>query len=70
MYEAMRILFVRKENKNNDFIQQFLLFCVSLRRTFMDYFTDVLTTFLGLERVRCVAVYAGSESSRISSKIS
>ncbi len=26
----MRILFVCKENKNNDFIQQFLLFRVSL----------------------------------------
>ncbi len=34
----------------------------------MDYFNDVLTTFLGLECVSSVAVYAGSESSRISSK--
>ncbi len=34
----------------------------------MDYFNDILTTFLGLERGNCVAVYAGSESSRISSK--
>ncbi len=34
----------------------------------MDYFNNVLTTFLGLERVSCVAVYAGSESSWISSK--
>ncbi len=33
-YEATRTLFVRKENRNNDFIQQFLLFCVSLRCTF------------------------------------
>ncbi len=33
-------------------------------------FNDVLTTFLGLECVRLVDVYAGSESSRISSKIS
>ncbi len=31
-YESIKILFVHKENKNNDFIQQFLLFCVSLRR--------------------------------------
>ncbi len=31
---------------------------------------DVLTTFLGLERGSCVAVYAGSESSRILLKIS
>ncbi len=30
----------------------------------MGYFKDVLTTFLGLERVSCVAVYAGSESSQ------
>ncbi len=36
----------------------------------MDYFNDVLTTFLGLERGSCSAVYGGSESSRISSKIS
>ncbi len=36
----------------------------------MDYFNNVFTTFLGLERVSCIAVYAGSESSRISSKIS
>ncbi len=34
----------------------------------MDYFNDVLTTFLGLERVSCVAVYRGSESSRIHQK--
>ncbi len=27
----------------------------------MDYFNDVLTTFLGLKHVSCVAVYAGSE---------
>ncbi len=41
---------------------------------FMDYqfshFIDVLTTFLGLELVSSVAVYAGSESSWISSEIS
>ncbi len=36
----------------------------------MDYFIDVLTTFLGLERGSCVAVDAGSESIWISSKIS
>ncbi len=34
----------------------------------MDYFNDILTTFLGLEHVSCVAVYGASESSRISSK--
>ncbi len=34
-YEATRILFVHKENKNNDFIQQFLLLPVSLRCAFM-----------------------------------
>ncbi len=34
----------------------------------MDYFNDVLTTNLGLEHGSCVAVYAGSESSWISSK--
>ncbi len=32
----------------------------------MDYFNNDLTTFLGLERSSSVAVYAGSESSRIS----
>ncbi len=36
----------------------------------MDNFNDVLISFLGLERVSCVAVSAGSESSRISSKTS
>ncbi len=38
----------------------------------MDYFNNVLTTFLGLEHVRSIVVYdyGGSESSRISSKIS
>ncbi len=30
--------------------------------------SHVLTTFLGLERVSCIAVYRGSKSSRISSK--
>ncbi len=34
----------------------------------MDYFNDVLTTFLSLECGSCIAVYDGSESSRISSK--
>ncbi len=34
----------------------------------MDYFNDVLTAFLALERFSCFAVYGGSESSRISSK--
>ncbi len=38
---------MHKENKNLDFIQQFLLFRVS--------------AFLGLDRGSCVAVYAGSE---------
>ncbi len=33
-YEATRILFVRKENKNKVFIQRFLLFPVSLRPKF------------------------------------
>ncbi len=36
----------------------------------MDYFNNVLTTFLCLEHVSCIAVYPESESSRISSKIS
>ncbi len=35
----------------------------------MDYFNNVLTTFLCLERVSCIDVYGGSESSRSSSKI-
>ncbi len=36
----------------------------------MDYFNNVITAFLGLERGSCTAVYEGSESSQISSKIS
>ncbi len=35
----------------------------------MGYFNDVLTNFLGLECASCVAVYAGSGSSQISSNI-
>ncbi len=34
----------------------------------MDYFNDVLTMFLCLERGSTLAVYGGSESSRNSSK--
>ncbi len=36
----------------------------------MDYFNDVLAIFLGLDRGSSIAVYAVSESSRISSKTS
>ncbi len=36
----------------------------------MDYFNNVLTSFLGLKWVSCIAVYARSESSQISSNIS
>ncbi len=36
----------------------------------IDYFNNVLTAFLGLERGSCIAVYAESENSWISSKIS
>ncbi len=35
----------------------------------MDYFTNLLATFLDLDRVRTLAVYGGSESSQIPSKI-
>ncbi len=35
----------------------------------MDYFNNVFTTFLCLDRGRTLAVYGGSESSQISSKI-
>ncbi len=34
----------------------------------MDYFTDVLSMFLCVERDNIVAVYGGSESSQIPSK--
>ncbi len=34
----------------------------------MDYFTDLFTTFLNLDRVWTLAVYAGSESSQVPSK--
>ncbi len=36
----------------------------------MDYFTDVLAMFLCVDRGDILAVYGGSESSRISSKMS
>ncbi len=35
----------------------------------MENFNSVLTTFLGLEQVSCIAVYAGSETPWISLKI-
>ncbi len=35
----------------------------------MDYFNDVLATFLSLDRVRILGVYEGSESSRNTSKV-
>ncbi len=35
----------------------------------MDYFNDLFTVFLGLERVSCIAVYAESESFQISQNI-
>ncbi len=35
----------------------------------MDYFTDVIAMFLCPDRGRILAVYGGSESSRISSNI-
>ncbi len=71
IYEATRILFVHKENKNNKFIQQFLHkkyfhSFITLHLNYwchMDYFNDVLTTFLGLELSSCAVVYARSESS-------
>ncbi len=50
-YEATRIHFVRKENRNNDFIQRVLLLWV---------------TFMGLERGRSIDVDGGSESSQTS----
>jgi len=37
---------------------------------FSDYFNNVFTTFLGLESGNNIAVYGGSESSQISSKVS
>ncbi len=39
-------------------------------RCHVDYYKYVLTTFLSLEHVSYIAVYAGSESSQVSSKIS
>ncbi len=36
----------------------------------MDYFNNILTNFLGLERGSYIAVYGESESSQISLKIS
>ncbi len=56
-----------KENENNNFIQQFLLFHVSLFHVFMrvpqHIPNDVLTTFLWLEGFSYIAVYAISQIS-------
>ncbi len=55
------VFFVLKESSRS-----FVKLRLNLR-CHMDCFIDVLTNFLGLEGGSCVAVYAGSESSRISS---
>ncbi len=41
-----------------------------LNHCHIDYFNDVLATFLCLDHGSTLAVYGGSESSRISAKIS
>ncbi len=60
------------QNKNDDFIQQFILFRVSLNHKFMRVPrcipNNFLNTFLWLEGFSYIAVYAGSEISWISSK--
>ncbi len=68
-------IFARKENINNDFIYKKLLnkvvMFVELRLNpwcHMDYFNKVLSTFLGLECVSCVAVYADSEDFKFNQK--
>ncbi len=45
------VLFVQKKYSRSFIKLQLNPWC------HMDYFNDVLTTFLGLERVSCIAVY-------------
>ncbi len=65
--------------RRNCWIKTLFLFSLHTKRILIalynygwtpDYFTNILTTVLGLEHVSCIAVYAESESSQISSKIS
>ncbi len=58
------VFFVHKKYSRNFITLRLNLWCL------MNYFTDVLTPLLVLERFNCIAVYARSESSQISSKIS
>ncbi len=51
LYEASRILFVRKENKNNEFIKQFVL-CASPGRHFGEYQLDENCTLFYVSRTK------------------
>ncbi len=55
-----------EENKllNKNYPRSFIILQVN-HWCQMDYFNNVLITFLGLERGSCVAVYAVSESSYV-----
>ncbi len=75
---------VKTDMEENTFLNKVIIFVFFAHKTYsrsyvklrlnhwchMDYLNNGLTTFLGLECCTCVAVYGGSESSRISSKIS
>ncbi len=65
LIKVVIFVFIGHKKYSRSFIKLRLNHCYH-----MDYFNDVLTTFLGLEYFSSVAVYAGSESSRISWKIS
>ncbi len=58
------VFFAHKKYSRSFMVEQLNHWC------HMDYFNDALTTFLDLEHDISFAVYAGSESSWISSKMS
>ncbi len=66
-HEAMRIFLCTKKTKITLFNNFFSSVSLWLNHwCHMDYFIDVLTTFLGLDRGSWVDLYGGSESSWIS----
>jgi len=69
-YENIFCVYTKIMTLFNNFFSSVSVFDVLSQqyRCQMDYFINVLTTFLGLDRGSSLAVYAGLERSRISSQ--
>ncbi len=63
LLKVISLVFFAQKKYSCSFIKLWLNQC------HMDYFTDILTTFLGLGTFSCIAVCGESENSRISSNI-